>query len=161
MDFVVYGHSRPNKKRYTRINELNSIEYLISLNIKQNLFQDKDAFKMDSFKPLQGYRPSSARLSDQTIYSLSYQVIDKEVAKKCRPAISKPREAPLTQFKLVLPVSSRTCTVHRCFVAGENFLRSLLFAFSIREHFSLRATAWNHRQLKLFIRNKKCTPIYI
>lgn len=65
--------------------------------------EDKDAFKMDSFKPLQGYRPSSARLSDQTIYSLSYQVIDKEVAKKCRPAISKPREAPLTQFKLVLP----------------------------------------------------------
>lgn len=72
---------------------------------------------MDSFKPLQGYRPSSARLSDQTIYSLSYQVIDKEVAKKCRPAISKPREAPLTQFKLVLPVSSRTmvCGVREFF----------------------------------------------
>lgn len=90
---------------------------------------------MDSFKPLQGYRPSSARLSDQTIYSLSYQVIDKEVAKKCRPAISKPREAPLTQFKLVLPVSSRTYSVYRWFVACENFLRFVRFAFLIREHF--------------------------
>lgn len=125
------------------------------------IFQDKDAFKMDSFKPLQGYRPSSARLSDQTIYSLSYQVIDKEVAKKCRPAISKPREAPLTQFKLVLPVSSRTYSVYRWFVACENFLRFLRFAFLIREHFSWRAIASNHKQLKLFIRNRKCTPIHL
>lgn len=116
---------------------------------------------MDSFKPLQGYRPSSARLSDQTIYSLSYQVIDKEVAKKCRPAISKPREAPLTQFKLVLPVSSRTYSVYRWFVACENFLRFLRFAFLICEHFSWRATASNHKQLKLFIRNKKCTPKFL
>lgn len=64
--------------------------------------EDENAFKMENFKPLQSYRPPSARFSDQTIYSLSFQYIDKDVARKCRPAIAKPREARRTQFELTV-----------------------------------------------------------
>ncbi|XP_061177837.1 uncharacterized protein LOC133186619 [Saccostrea echinata] len=65
--------------------------------------EDKNAFKMESFKPIQAYRPSSAKFSDQTNYSLSYQCFDKDVAKSCRPASAKPKEPPRTQYEIVIP----------------------------------------------------------
>ncbi|XP_062606885.1 stabilizer of axonemal microtubules 1-like [Saccostrea cucullata] len=65
--------------------------------------EDKNTFKMESFKPLQSYRPSSAKFSDQTIYSLSYQRFDKDVVKSCRPASAKPSEPQRTKYEVTIP----------------------------------------------------------
>lgn len=68
-------------------------------------FQDKNAIKVQNCKPIQTYRSCSVKLSDQTIYNMSYQNFCKEAAKLCHPV--KPKKAP----RVELQVSIYYCTI--------------------------------------------------